>query len=229
MKEKPILFSAPMVRAILDGRKTMTRRVVKLTDSGRVKAVGSPRNWHIDDPNAVLACPYGAPCDRLWVRERMRVIGRGPITRRADMIRVRYEADGTESELLPYPERLQGDPIIGKCLTYGGYREASRIDLEVTGVRVERVQDISDKDIIAEGVYIRINKDSIVDGKGHPLIRVTGDYPPIKYLPKHNGKGWSESELLRAEFAALWDSINAKRGYGWKVNPWVWVVEFRRI
>jgi hypothetical protein len=65
--ERPILFSGPMVRAILEGRKSMTRRVVKLNASGRVQLKG--RQWHVEDPNAINACPYGVPGDRLWVRE----------------------------------------------------------------------------------------------------------------------------------------------------------------
>jgi hypothetical protein len=240
MKEKPILFSAPMVRAILDDRKTMTRRVVKLTDSGRVKAIGSPRNWHIDDPNAVLACPYGAAFDQLWVKETHYRYGKWIKNGISATGRQKWRFKPLTAEVFfcdNPPEQRRVNNKYRKAAWYKRPsifmpRWASRITLMIKAVRVERLQDISDNDIIAEGVYIPINKDSIKDGKGHPLIRLTGDYPPIKYLPKHDGEGWSESELLRAEFAALWDSINAKRDdgrYAWKNNPFVWVLGFRRI
>lgn len=75
--EKPILFSGEMVRAIMDGRKIQTRRVVNRTDAGRVKLQGSHKNWHLDDPYCVQACPYGQPGDRLWVRETFAVSHRG--------------------------------------------------------------------------------------------------------------------------------------------------------
>lgn len=76
MKERPILFSGPMVRAILDGRKTQTRLVVKLNLSGRAELYGM--QWHIDDPNVFNACPYGIPGDRLWVRETWKTVLHSP-------------------------------------------------------------------------------------------------------------------------------------------------------
>lgn len=201
MAELPILFSGPMVRAILEGRKTVTRRVVTQATALEWLAPGMFTPAFVADPDNGLA-PY-QPGDTLWVRERMRVIGRGPVTRRADQIRVRYEADGTESAILPYPERLKGDPKIGKCLAYGGYREAARLFLRVTEVRVERLQVISGVDAVAEGC-----------GAG------LADYELLHY------GGYKKA---RQEFRRLWDSLNAKRGFGWDSNPWVWVYRFERV
>jgi hypothetical protein len=197
MTERPILFSGEMVRAVLDGRKTQTRRVIKLQtgDTFDERALaGAIQEWRpaLDGTRvaALVRCPYGVPGDHLWVRERQEVTN---IMRNEDgrpiAVQVRYRADDCESAFIGYPERLKGDPVVGKCLSYGGYRESSRIHLEVTSVRVERVQDISNEDCLAEGVS------------------------PCIHEPA---------------FADLWDSINAKRGYGWEVNPWVWVVEFKR-
>lgn len=205
--ERPIPFYGPLVRAILGGRKSETRRVITQSRAWLYGYGAAPSGltdgtlWHFScgdapEENAWLHCPYGKPGDLLWVRERMRVIGRGPATGRPDTVRVRYEADGAESGLLPYPERLRGDPQIGKCLAYGGYREASRILLRVTDVRVERVQDITADGIVREGL----------------------DPCP-----------GSETEGSFTEWIHLWDSINAKRGYGWASNPWVWVIGFEPL
>ena len=178
MSEKPILFKGDMVRAIMAGQKTQTRRV-----------------------HATARYAVG---DLLWVRERQRVTEKQH-TERSDVkgyIRVRYEADGVESELLPYPLRLKGVPEVGKCLSYGGYKESARLWLEVTGVRCERVHKISDADVLAEG------------------------------LPQRDIDSWKQwlhpNDCAGHAFGVLWDSINAQRGYGWDKNPWVWVYEFER-
>lgn len=217
-REKPILFSGPMVRQILAGAKTQTRRIVRLGSSegharSRLLKVEDGFVWFgdsiPDDPVPIRVRMRYRPGDRLWVRERMRVIGRGPVTRRADMIRVRYEADGAESGLLPYPERLRGDPVIGKCLSYGGHREASRITLEVTDVRVERLQDISEQDARAEGVGL--------------LGRSIGaDQPFIDDSGRTHG-----THPYTLAFAVLWDTLNYDRGFGWVENPWVEAYTFR--
>lgn len=178
-KERPILFSGPMVRAILDGRKTQTRRLVKLTDSGRVKEPGSPRNWHLDDHAAVNACPFGRPGDRLWVRE----------TFRACSDRVLYAA--TEER-----------PMLGWEPSIFMPRKWSRLTLEITDVRVQRLQEISEQDATAEGL-----------GAG---------------VVSH---GWQRNAVVLSSavgrFRMLWDQINGKRA-PWESNPWAWAITFRR-
>jgi hypothetical protein len=193
MKERPILFNAEMVRAILDGRKTMTRRVVH-------PDINVPEN----EPDYILyRCPYGKPGDRLWVRERTRLIECLDVPWLSgfngnDKGRFRYEADGTETDWIEYPSRLA---LLQKdyCVPNGCYKEASRINLEITDIRVERVQDITPEGSLAEGLDMRkVN----AMRSGHMLIY---------------------------EFQRLWDSINAKRGYEWANNPFVWVITFKQI
>lgn len=139
MNEHPILFSTEMVRAILDGRKTMTRRIIKRGVVGRMMS-GDQILWpYIYDKqgkSVAVPCPYGQPGDLLWVREAWKLSPRGNALYRAD-------------------------PALGPDSYEKGWRPsihmprwASRINLEVTGVRVERVQDISEDDAIAEGMEI---------------------------------------------------------------------------
>jgi len=130
--ERPILFSAPMVRAILAGQKTQTRRVAKFTDAGHLKEPGGRRRWHHDDPNATLACPYGQPGDRLWVREAHwffqdehdPVIGYTPPMMTTEDVEYRADGESTRHGWRPSIHML---------------RWASRITLEITSVRVERL------------------------------------------------------------------------------------------
>lgn len=208
MTERPIIFSAGMVRAILDGRKTMTRRVVKpqptsttnLVEWNSAESAFVPWSWHTGGSStggsrtgAPFRCPYGAPGDRLWVRERQRVL---TVTRnlggQTTAIGVRYEADGTETEVA-YPTRLSRPPAIGNCLAYGGYRESSRITFAVESVRVERLHEITEEDARAEG----IGGDSEAPGS------------------------------RRVGFEALWGAINGPDS--WEANPWVWVIGFSRV
>lgn len=209
-KEKPILFSTPMVRAILAGRKTVTRRVIKPQPPsiGQYRFSNPPykafwnhlhKKWWLTpldvdefDPSPrelyEYACPYGQPGDRLWVRETWRKLdcpqhdeGQPPGTL-CLCNQVQYRADG-DSDGKWRPSIFMP-------------RWASRVTLEITGVRIERLQEISEADAIAEGVEAR--------GPNH----VVG---------------------ARYRFGQLWNPINAKRGYGWEANPWVWVVEFKRV
>lgn len=201
VRERPILFSAPMVRAILAGHKTQTRRVVKL-----------PR-WFVPPatlgmvPGAILhetVCPYGQPGDRLWVRETWGQVSWTTIIGRPKPPRV-------ETVYRAGPHSFDRDVPHG--WTAGNRwrspihmpRWASRITLEVTGVRVERVAEITEADAQAEGV---------AHGNVAGLdVDIDGDV-------------WNGA--YRRAFRRLWDSLNTKRGYGWGTNPWVWVMEFRR-
>lgn len=168
MKDRPILFNAEMVRAILDGRKTQTRRIVNeptASDRDRTK----------------FACQYGNPGDRLWVKER---IQRGYC---GDMNRSHYFADGSPTVADAWPWKRDHLTSI-HCP-----RGLSRILLEITGVRVQRLQEIVPRDALREGCP-----------------------DDMKPLSLH----W---------FHDLWESINSDRGFGWDVNPFVWVIEFKRI
>lgn len=202
MTERPILFSAPMVRAILDGRKTQTRRVVKRELSGRVKAVGSPRNWHLDDPNAVLACPYGQPGDRLWVRETFNWSSERDLLPREPHKLCRERAGYLDNRVVWAADGTRVHPEFGKAVWRPSIhmpRWASRITLEVTAVRVERLNDISEADAIAEG------------------CAGWGWHDPFS--------GDADGQTPQEEYAQLWEKINGAGS--WDANPWVWIVEFR--
>lgn len=215
MKERPILFSAPMVRAILDGTKTQTRRAVKFNIAWRVALQG--KQWHIDDPNAVLACPYGKPGDRLWVRETWApgdwmVFG----TAKEDPETVLYKAD---KSALHWDGRAMALPLDTYAFNWQAVRWrpsihmprwASRITLEVTGVRVERLQEIKGCDAIQEGIERSVTS---LPGCSISTFR---DYE----------NGGCDLAALQS-FASLWRSING--GDSWEANPWVWVVQFKRV
>lgn len=196
MKERPILFSGPMVRAILEGRKTQTRRIAKDRDgitvhpNGQVLARGG---WLPE-----LCCPYGKPGDRLWVKEtfQMHATLAG--------IRVTYREGNADAWIEP-PETWEMIPDDNHWRpSLFMPRWASRITLEIEAVRVERIIEITAEDCIAEGIYQQGGQ-WIIDGS------VTG-------------LGWMQPE---GAYRELWESIN---GLGsWDANPWVWVIQFRRI
>jgi hypothetical protein len=228
MKERPILFSAPMVRALLDGSKTQTRRTIKpqpQPNGGKGLHPVTPYNTRTGDWNWVLAatghgcgdpfqCPYGQPGDRLWVKETIALHGFGrtlapqPQVNPSGVRIWSYVAD----EIMEGRHGRKQPSIFMR-------RWESRIDLEITSVRVERLQDISEADCYAEGIRIP------ADEKGTPFVRITGTAPPARYLQKLDAV--TIADLARAEYASLWESIN---GIGsWKANPWVWCVEFARL
>ena len=194
MTERPIIFSAPMVRAILAGTKTQTRRVVNLKPWHQIEERddGTPWLWMYDDDRATdhwVPCPYGQLGDRLWVREAIDALCGCDAAYVADGKRlVDAHHDGWD---------VWRD---GRNLPYRTIRSihmprwASRITLEITGVRVERLQDISETDTVAEGI---------------PAGEVSPD------------------DAGRFAYRLLWESLH---GLGsWDANPWVWVVEFKRI
>lgn len=204
MKERPILFSGPMVRAILEHRKTQTRRVVKPRPHSATNAMADGdwwphrgRSYNLGHKSKSFAkdvgalCPCGTPGDRLWVRETWACLDperRTPVLYRA-----------SESPLREYVWR----PSIHMP------RWASRITLDVTDVRVERLQDITEEDAKAEGV------EQTSDGWWR--------LPDEARLPGENDC----ASHPRAAFSALWESINGKGS--WAANPWVWVISFNRI
>ena len=229
VKERPILFSGPMVRAILSGAKTQTRRVIRsprlpvlasepdhMWSLGGSKVgyryrvgIGNDEGWRYEESSRdmVSCCPYGKPGDRLWVRETWALV----------------YADEEEADDWPSHRAIpKSSPGMGWQVWHraghlwerdsredNGFRWrpsihmprwASRITLEITGVRVERLQDISEENAAAEGV-----------GPG--------------YMP--NSLGSTTCAGYRPMFARVWRDINGPDS--WAANPWVWVIEFKRI
>lgn len=192
MKERPIPFSGPMVRALLDDTKTQTRRLCKLD-----MRAGMPEP---ELASLLKCCPYGQPGDRLWVREAWRAPGSCdhlPPRSISDCEAVRFMAD----------EVVGADPGFGKGRP-GMFmpRWASRITLEITAVRVERLQDISEADAIAEGLF--------QDTAGRWTT-----YSATEAAKEH----LSPVQAYRD----LWEQINGTGS--WDANPWVWVLEFKRL
>ena len=209
MIERPILFSGPMVRAILEGRKTQTRRVCVMPWKGRrVIQSSDDGEWYDADcisPGRKAPCPYGVPGDRLWVKESIRHLGTY-INGALELDESVYVADGEQTVADAWPWKLKTLPAMF-CP-----KGLSRLTLEVKAVRVERLQEISEADAKAEGVevYDGIGAEQRVPGPGFDGVRM-----------------WDEPHRL--PFSDLWDDINAKRGHSWESNPWVWVVEFEKV
>lgn len=219
MKERPMLMSAPMVRAILAGTKTQTRRLVKPPRNRPAFVLLDHGNgwwpYQSDDGESELCddgmehpytCPYGKPGDRLWVREAWRVIDLADVFAPREITaahRIWFEADGPHE---PPAGRYRPGMFMP--------RWASRILLEVTAVRVELLQEISEADAIAEGVT-PIWPDGPRDDGGPNHYTVDVD-------PGHlNGP------TAATVYRMLWDLINGEGS--WDANQWVWVVEFKRV
>lgn len=217
VKERPILFSTEMVKAILEGRKTQTRRLNGLDEINQfpdkvelVDHLCDGDRWGFKEKDSfrkgypisgIIKCPYGAPGDHLWVKETHYRYGKWlkngltPTGRQKWRFKplnneIHFDTDDLESlDIKPTAYRKEAWYKRPSIFLPKGYH---RIDLEITDIRVERVRDITNGDAMAEGV------------RG-PL--------PVAFDC----------------FMLLWDSINAKRGYPWKDNSWVWVVEFKWV
>ena len=213
-KERPILFSAPMVRAILEGRKTVTRRAVRAglnpKDLEGTLSASECRKLYRELPQhfgASYFCPYGKPGDRLWVRETFIDLRGTGVEHRPDpdgpLQRYAYAADcrpGSHSDEARKDFGLKYKPSIHMP------RAACRILLEITDVRVERLQDITEEQAKAEGV--RLYSD-------HAEL---GDWWHVEGVETYSADP-------RKSFELLWSSV----GGDWQANPWVWVVEFKRV
>lgn len=209
MTERPILFSAPMVRALLAGTKTQTRRVVKPQPFAQPEDDGSG-GWEVyagDELSGTMRCPFGAPGDRLWVRETWKVSSESnhyPTDEKHLYVEFRAGAvAGTGQQRSKFS--VERDAELARAAWGNGKshawrpsihmpRWASRITLEVTDVRVERLQAISEADAMAEGI--------------------------------ERGEAAMYRSATEA-FVDLWESINGAGS--WRRNPWVWVVEFKRV
>jgi hypothetical protein len=239
MKEKPILFSAPMVRAILAGRKTQTRRLFKVTSPDRTRhIITSPKEEIIrfDDGtfhylstyglSGPYPCPYGQPGDRLLVKETYYAFGHWETRFNAKKQRDEWHFVD-QTRLAGYAYRFAADEVINPPL----FRQAgvlpswwkrpaifpswwkrpaifmpchaSRIRPEVTSVRVERLQDITEQQALEEGV-------KQCDGGAWDYL----------------ANDWAQGYSPRSSFGSLWQSLNGAGS--WAANPWVWVIEFER-
>ena len=262
MKERPIIFNGDEVRAILDGRKTMTRRVKGLECVNenpdawalvrRMEKVepclnDEPQEFPGVDDNSwlalkdvrgiadngynVLSCPYGKVGDRLWVREavsesKVRDHETGQLVHRTWYYRADEEVKGLDGVFVHTALGFDQSKLKSKADLHRWTpaihmpRWASRLTLEITGVRVERLMDISEEDAKAEGF--------------EPIIFDEFDIAEIMF----NDPDCQEAEVLeilgpgqipaKADFSLLWDEINGKR-HPWASNPWVWVIEFKTL
>lgn len=210
MKERPMIFNAEMVRAILDGRKTQTRRIMKKQPEPSKAREGDfyfpcdkmqsmvhvsdfiPGNSMIPDAHEFFSkcCPFGEVGDRIWVRETW----------------TPASVDAEEGHYAPdYRATENGQPVDGRWRpSIHMPRWASRITLEITGVRVERLNSISQEDAQAEG------------------MKLTG-WRPTYSDPDSGGEVWTPYD----NFAQLWESIYGEES--WQANPWVWAITFRHI
>jgi hypothetical protein len=234
VKERPVLFSGSMVNAITDDHKSQTRRVVKIpkwadqSEPIEVNAAGMPECiCRATGCLSEIACPYGVPGDRLWVRETWQApeyrdwkISEIPFDNEPHIV---YRADylddvhGPDGEKSPEGKYRTWRPAIHMP------RRASRLTLEITDVRVERLQEISGDDAFAEGIQLPISE-------GGYLVRVSGKFPPCDYhrrIDLTKGETLSKDELAIAHYASLWDAINGAES--WAENPVVWVVSFKKV
>lgn len=243
VSEKPILFKGEMVRAILEGRKVETRRVVETPSwlKSHLPIIGPIGRSHYethwpgigfnDDgrfsimengikySNNFIVCPYGKPGDLLWVRENFKTVAKGDIIgEQAGYISHGYYYEADKSTVWGDPVKIyvSGNQEIIDCGRIGIIKpsihmpySACRLKLEITNVRIEHLLDIDDKGSMAEGCDAYLT--------GHGLCTEN----PRHYMMKEG--------TWRNGFLSLWDSINKSRGFGSDVNPWVWVIEFKKV
>lgn len=240
MKEHPILFSGSMVRAILEGKKTQTRRVMKIQPTSppairdfeeyqpesfldtSLRAIWPSDKKGDDGRHIDHGCkyPYGRVGHRLWVREEHYRFGHwepvAGVRTRTGRMKWKFVADTDDLRYDPPSEFRKGrhhldsgTPAWHKRLARFMPRWASRIMLEIVNVRVERLQDISEQDIRAEGVTMSPLHVGI-DSAGNAIESENAHLDPWDY------------------FSEMWDKINGKK-HPWKSNPWLWVIKFKRV
>lgn len=232
MKTRPILFSTPMIQALLDGRKTITRRAIKWEALHKQAGISFPskvrlawfrllKNWGLDAGDGVMRevnCPYGKPGDLLWVRETLVEDCNHSVSL------VGYKA-GVAFVKHPWDCPRHYIPSIHMKRIY------SRLTLEITDIRVERLNDISEEDAKAEGIFFTDYGRNCFHYGGPPAD--VGDCPSGEVThPQRNGWSWKNTKhhdqclgTARTGFMNLWQSINGPDS--WEANPWVWCVSFR--
>lgn len=236
MKDRPIIFDAESIRSILEGHKTQARRVIKPQPLGYDPLLNAGGVWEFcddRDPNPLhfYRCPYGVAGDRLWVRETWRVRnvsenGRVAIDYKATPEIIHTPWCYPSYEIFKRLEQQTWEDAESKGIHGWDAGEsparwrspiymprwASRIVFVIVSIRVERLRNISEADAVSEG----IETSHAFDGS---IKYVSYSEPGISYL---------ESDP-RTAFLFRWDTINAKRGFCWENNPWVWVVEFSKV
>lgn len=214
MKERPILFSTPNVEAILDGEKTQTRRVIKpqpQPNGGKglhpIEPYACPDgrwNWVLSGTGMggnPFSCLYGKPGDHLWVREKFQA--NRPFTGNIDHDFTATDFMYYAGDNPRYRDKDKWKPSIHMP------RVASRITLEITNVRVERLQKISEMDAFAEGIDTEGDDYNRAEHAQLGGVSVDGGSPAV------------------FAYKGLWEKINGAGS--WNVNPWVWVIEFKRV
>lgn len=213
MKQTPILFSTPMVQAILEGRKTMTRRVIN-PQPDDITDYGDRIVWNPD----VIKCPYGEVGDRIWVRETHKI----RFNKTTNKYQAMYKCGPIRNVS---PEKISSDTLKKLALIDPNkwrpsiflFKEFSRILLQIKNIRAERLQDISQDDARAEGID---------DFTGH--LGISPTYRNYMHHPKKSEAAQRAWEVCADDaihsFKTLWQSINGKES--WDANPWVWVVGF---
>lgn len=189
MRERPRIFNGPMVQAILEDRKTQTRRPIKGLDGSQ---------WELNLLKAgrwreAILCPWEVG-DRLWVRETW-------FSDESDLQYARTKHEDVMSLSPIYYKADEVDPYIFPKWRPSIFmpRWASRVTLDILDLRVERLQEISEEDAECEGMDSHCPEDKMT---------------------------WATP---REQFIKFWDSLYVKKGFGWNENPWVWVIEFRRL
>jgi hypothetical protein len=226
MRDRPILFSGPMVRAILEGRKTQTRRVIPFPNTGAFVLMETKEGgwWpyksmdgeSTDDGTGnetPINCRYGGPGDRLWVKETY-------YSWRCKIYTHEGMSEGPEQVCFA----ADGDTLLNGAKWRPSifmFRRFSRITLELTDRRVQRLQDITEEDALGEGVTPKVVTEEDIAN-----IQISDCSPLEKQLAKALGPGQFTARFL---FQMLWDDLNAKRGFGWDKNPWVWNLIFKRV
>ncbi|MBC5117331.1 ASCH domain-containing protein [Klebsiella quasipneumoniae] len=223
MKERGMIFNAEMVRAILDGRKTQTRRPVKFPVHDKnlgCELAGNELAGELSAGN-YLNSAFGKPGDRIWVREAFRVHSRA--TDVATLVYKASERNSWTEQTHRVPVAVCNKPATPEKWTPSLHmpRWASRILLEITGVRVERLNAISEEDAQREGVHTEVWDQTVV---------------ARNYAARDEFfQFWSEdmphyvemNQLYRSSFRSLWESIYGEES--WKANGWVWVISFKRV
>jgi hypothetical protein len=186
MNSKPILCSTPMVQAILAGDKTQTRRIIK-PQPNEDEYIEVGKGHFVPIEKMARYCPYGTVKSKLWVKETFCHTDLGVI----------YKADMDDADMKLFGSYRKWKPSIFMA------REFSRITLEITGIKVEKIQDITEEDAIKEG-----------------MVALEREYEEDTYLL--TVRRW-------VVFKWYWDKLNTKRGYPWSLNPYVWVLSFKVI